>query len=145
MKATKWLMKYLKRLEKFMDDVLNDIYDDVDLELFVMVKVDKDKFVFGQINMKAEIFSYFYNDPIDSVDISNVEFSKIIEIDNKDDLVKFFIQFETDLSDFITLNEYQDLSSSKFTKAAKSEFRKATGGGENIWVNEAWSDLITGC
>lgn len=128
----KWLMKYLKRLES------KPMNCDV-IELFVMIKIDKDKFVFGQINM-----GFSYTDPIESFDInvSDVEFSRLAEINNKEDLVSFFIQFETDFTDFITLKEYQYLSTANFSRNALKKLQKVTKH-QQIWINEAWSDLIT--
>lgn len=128
----KWLMKYLKLLES------KPMNFDV-IELFVMIKIDKDKFVFGQINM-----NFSYTDPIESFDInvSDVEFSILAEINNKEELVSFFIQFEIDFTDFITLKEYEYLSTANFSRNGLKKIQKVTKH-QQIWINEAWSDLIT--
>ena len=123
----KWLTKYLKRMEKTVNN-----FEDV-IELFVMIKIDKDKFVFGQINM-----NFGYNEHLDSIDISDIEFSKLAEIDNKEDLVIFFIQFETDFTDFITLKAYEYLSRAGFSKDSLKKIQKVTKH-QQIWINEAWS------
>jgi len=119
------------------------------LEFFIIAKINKNMFKFGQISMTIEI----EDSPKYYVNVENVIFDLLAFIETKKDLARMFMEFEIEINDFVSLNKYESLENVIFTPQAKNLMYKEIASTFNlkkkpsynpigIWINNKWSDHI---